>query len=100
MPKIYEYFGLVFFFYSNDHEPIHVHVRKGGRQSIFELYIQDGNLTEIRQRNEICSESLSDKEAILAESFIHAYYKRIIEKWMKFFVLKKRIRCTSVTRKI
>ena len=25
MPKLYEYFGLVIFFYSNEHEPIHVH---------------------------------------------------------------------------
>ena len=25
MPKIFEYFGLVIFFYSNEHEPIHVH---------------------------------------------------------------------------
>ena len=29
MPKIFEYFGFVFFFYSNEHEPIHVHVVKG-----------------------------------------------------------------------
>ena len=27
MPKIYEYFGLIFYFYSNEHEPIHVHVK-------------------------------------------------------------------------
>jgi hypothetical protein len=27
MPKIYEYFGLIFLFYANDHEPIHVHVQ-------------------------------------------------------------------------
>ena len=25
MPKLYEYFGLVVFFYANEHEPIHVH---------------------------------------------------------------------------
>ncbi|MDE6341047.1 MAG: DUF4160 domain-containing protein, partial [Muribaculaceae bacterium] len=25
MPKIFEYFGLIFYFYSNEHEPIHVH---------------------------------------------------------------------------
>ena len=25
MPKLYEYFGLIVFFYSNEHEPIHVH---------------------------------------------------------------------------
>jgi len=26
LPKIFEYFGFVFFFYSNEYEPIHVHV--------------------------------------------------------------------------
>lgn len=25
MPKLYDYFGLVFLFYSHEHEPIHVH---------------------------------------------------------------------------
>ena len=27
MPKIYEYLGLIFFFYANEHLPIHVHDR-------------------------------------------------------------------------
>lgn len=27
MPKIYDYLGIVFLFYSNEHEPLHVHVR-------------------------------------------------------------------------
>lgn len=31
MPKIFEYFGFIFYFYSNEHEPIHVHVLHGGR---------------------------------------------------------------------
>ncbi len=30
MPKIFEYFGFIFYFYSNEHEPIHVHVQHGG----------------------------------------------------------------------
>jgi hypothetical protein len=25
MPKLYEYFGIIVFFYANEHEPIHVH---------------------------------------------------------------------------
>ena len=25
MPKLYEYFGLIFLFYSQEHDPIHVH---------------------------------------------------------------------------
>lgn len=70
MPKIYEYFGFIFFFFSNEHEPIHVHV------------------------------TMSDKDAKSAEDFIRAYYKNIVEKWMNFFVLKKKVRCTQITKKV
>lgn len=30
MPKIFEYLGILIFFYSNEHEPVHVH----GKNSI------------------------------------------------------------------
>ena len=33
--KIFEKDGYLFFFYSNDHEPIHVHVRKGNGEAVF-----------------------------------------------------------------
>ncbi len=42
MPKIYEYFGFIFYFYSNEHEPIHVHVSLGDRESIFDLIMSNG----------------------------------------------------------
>ena len=35
MPEIFEYFGLIFYFYSNEHDPIHVHVKKGDKETIF-----------------------------------------------------------------
>ena len=35
-----------------------------------------------------------------AEDYIKAYYKNIVEKWMNFFVLKKRVRCTQITKKV
>ena len=41
MPKIYEYFGFVFYFYSNEHEPIHVHVIHNQQETIFELILQN-----------------------------------------------------------
>lgn len=100
MPKIYEYLGFIFFFYSNEHEPIHVHVIKSGRQTVFELILSGGDLVEIRRRKESGYSLLDDKDSILAEEFIRAYYKNIIEKWMNFFVLKKRVRCTLITKKI
>lgn len=33
--KDYEYLGLIFFFYANEHLPIHVHVTNAGRESKF-----------------------------------------------------------------
>ena len=50
MPKIFEYFGFIFYFYSNEHEPIHVHVIHGGKESIFDLIMMEGELSEIRVR--------------------------------------------------
>ena len=100
MPKIYEYFGFIFFFFSNEHEPIHVHVMKNGYQTVFELILMDGELQEIRTRAEAGYPTLSEKDTATAEEFIRAYYKNIVEKWMNFFVLKKRVRCTQITKKV
>lgn len=43
MPQIYQYFGFVFFFYSNEHTPIHIHVSHSGCHSIFEIIMLDAN---------------------------------------------------------
>jgi len=37
MPVVFEQDGYKFFFYSNDHEPIHVHVRYAGGEAIFNI---------------------------------------------------------------
>ena len=100
MPKIFEYFGFVFYFYSNEHEPIHVHVIHGGKESIFDLILMNGELVEIRVRERKGAEVLSEKEKRTAEEFIRKYQKNIIEKWVKFFVLKQSIRSTNIKKKL
>ena len=44
--------------------------------------------------------TLNDNNLSNAEDFIRAYYKNIVEKWMNFFVLKKKVRCTQITKKV
>lgn len=100
MPKIFEYFGFIFYFYSNEHEPIHVHVQHGGKESIFELIMMDGKLEEVRIRDIHGIEPLSNKDQRTASTFIQKYYKNIIDKWVKFFVMKKAVRSTNITKKI
>jgi len=48
MPKLFEYFGLIILFYSNEHEPIHVHCKYQGREGKAELIVEDGQVIDIR----------------------------------------------------
>ncbi len=49
MPKIFEYLGIIIFFYSNEHEPIHVHATHNSLESKAEFfYIVNGKISEIR----------------------------------------------------
>ncbi len=96
MPKIFEYFGFVFLFYSNEHEPVHVHVLHGDRQTVFELILTDGQLTRIGKRFPEGWVPLDGKDEKTAEAFIWVYWQTIIRKWVDFFVLKKSVRCTKV----
>lgn len=47
MPKIYEYFGLIFLFYSNDHLPVHVHVKSGDEINKYVLEYENGKLVNV-----------------------------------------------------
>lgn len=99
MPKIFEYFGFIFFFYSMEHEPIHVHVLKSGVEAVFDLIIEDGELKDIvyRQGKTV---PMNEKDRTIAEAFVRKYYRNIIEKWINFFVYKKRIRSTKISKKL
>lgn len=100
MPKIFEYFGLIFYFYSNEHEPIHVHVQHGDKESIFELIMMDGELERINIRGKAGSEPLSGKDQRIVEGFIRKYSKNIIQKWVKFFVMKQQVKSTNITTRL
>ena len=50
MPKLFEYFGLILMFYSNEHEPIHVHVIYNEFESKVDFIIENGVITELSSR--------------------------------------------------
>lgn len=100
MPKIFEYFGFIFFFYSSEHEPIHVHVIHGDCGLIFELIMEGGELVQVQQREAHGFNRLSAKDTKVAMEFIQKYHKNIVKKWVDFFLLKKVVRCTHVKTRL
>ena len=87
MPKIFVYFGFIFYFFSNEHEPIHVHVKHSGTECIFDLIIEDGRLKDIVRREKQGAKPLDSKDEKVAVEFINKYWQRIVKKWIDFFVI-------------
>ena len=99
MPKLFEWLGLAFFFYSEEHEPIHVHVVIADRETIFELIIDNGVVKEIRKRSNGGRAMLTNTEEKQAFKLIRKYKYGIIERWVKYFVWNKPIRSKKITSK-
>lgn len=98
--KDFEYFGFIFFFYSNEQEPIHVHVKHEDKESVFELNVMNGELQEIRVRQHKGTIPLPEKDKRIAIDFINKYYKSIVNKWVKFFVMKQAVKSTKIKNMI
>lgn len=96
MPDIYRYFGFVFFFYSNEHDPIHVHVQHDNHESVFEIIMDNGEVKDINVRQKQGVPSLNTKDLKVAEKFVRVYADKIVDKWVNFFVKKKRVVCTNI----
>ncbi len=100
MPKIYEYLGIIILFYSNEHEPIHVHGKYQGQESKAEFIIENGVVVEIIIRSVKGRKSLPPNILNDFSNFVHAYSDQIVQKWIDYFVLHKQVKCEKVGRKV
>jgi len=100
MPKIYEYLGIIIFFYSNDHAPIHVHAKRGDCESKAEFIIRDGKIIEIRIKSAGNAKPLKSVDMRNLRSFLRVYSEKIVEKWVDFFVLRKSVSFDRITKRL
>lgn len=80
MPILFIFFGLRFMFYSNDHEPIHIHVVKG--KGKIKEHAKFSVIPEIKL---IENQGLQINELKMAEMVISENAEIIIEKWNAYF---------------
>jgi len=76
MPKVFEKDGYKFSFYSNEHRPIHVHVRYGSGEAVFEVE------KEVVLRE---SHGLKVGELSKAQKLAELNKDIIIQKWHEVF---------------
>jgi hypothetical protein len=96
MPKLYEYLGIIVFFYSREHEPIHVHARYGQCENKIEIVFENGIVKSIRVLNVPGRKPLPAKQKKEFKHLVNKLSDEIVQSWINFFIYDKKI----VTKKI
>lgn len=77
MPELFRYAGFIFFFFSREHEPIHVHVEGNGGKVIFDIVDDALVLREIH--------NIKPNDLKRIRRFAQLNIEIIIEEWNKYF---------------
>ncbi|MCQ2064525.1 MAG: DUF4160 domain-containing protein [Bacteroidaceae bacterium] len=75
MPEIFRFFGYSFFFYSREHEPVHVEGKDG-----YAVYDLVGDVFVLREKQGIKSNDQRKIEAVISDN-----RDIIIKRWMEHF---------------
>jgi hypothetical protein len=75
MPELFRLFGIRFFFFSNEHLPIHVHIENADGDAKFEI-------NPIRL---VSNNRMKNKDIKLAESIIEENEELIEKRWKEYF---------------
>jgi hypothetical protein len=100
MPKLYEYLGIMVLFYSNEHEPIHVHGKRQDRETKAELVVENGRVIEIVYSQVKGRLSLDNQDLKNFQILTEHYADEIVQKWIDYFVLHKPVESQTITRRI
>jgi len=100
MTLLYEYLGIVIYFWLNEHEPIHVHGEYQGKENKAELCIEDGEVVAIRIGTVEGRAPLDAPELKHFETLVNYKATEIIQKWINYFVLHKSIKPERITREL
>jgi hypothetical protein len=75
MPELFRLFGIRFFFFSNEHLPIHVHIENADGDAKF----------EIKPVKLVNNNGIKNKDLRLAESIIEENEDLIEKRWNEYF---------------
>ncbi len=79
MPELFRIFGFLFFFYSREHEPIHVHVEGAGGLVILDSN-EETDSFEVREQRNIKPNDLKRIKKVVSDN-----KDIIIKRWNEYF---------------
>lgn len=70
------------------------HVEKGGYETVFDIIIACGELLDVKKGKR---RPLPEKDEATAKKIVKANYKKIVERWVNYFILHKSVRKIRIT---
>ena len=98
MPKIFEYLGIIIRFYSDEHEPIHIHATYNEHVVKVSFFLRDGKIYRVTYSG-IAGKFPVSKLNELKE-FIAVYKDEIVKAWDSYFIWKTKVNFVRITKKI
>lgn len=98
MPVIYEYLGIVIGFYTNDHEPIHIHATYGNSVVKVCLHTKDGVVYRTTYR-EVMGKFPPAKLRQL-KSFVSKHREVMVYAWEQVFRYGNTIKKVVITKRL
>jgi hypothetical protein len=100
MPKLFEYRGITVLFYSNEHQPIHVHGKREGRETKAELIVEEGQVVKVVYSPVRGRRPLTKSELKHFRTLIELYADEIVGKWIDYFVLHKPVEPQTISDRL
>jgi hypothetical protein len=100
MPKLFEYLGIMILFYSNEHEPIHVHGKYQEFESKAEFIIKNGKIIKINILETKGKAPLPNAKLKEFKKFVSVFKEDIVQKWVDYFVYHKDVSCIKIEGKV
>ena len=100
MPRFYEYLGINVFFYSNEYQPVHVHGRYQGKESEFEILIQNVENHGDSYQDSRGRKLLDRAQQQILQEFVETYPDQIVQRWIDYFVYNREIATEIINQRI
>lgn len=100
MPTLYKYLGISVYFWSNEHEPIHVHGKYEQYESRAEILVENGNITTITFKAIPGKKPLPPTQLQDFKTLVKSLAHDIVGKWNDYFRHQKSITPITITRRL
>lgn len=98
MPNIYKYFGIVIYFWSNEHNPIHVHAEYNGAIVKISFTIKEGIITRTTYQKDMGVFPPAKLKEL--KRFVKTFKYKIVDKWCDYFVRNITPKCMNITVRV